>query len=154
MDTETRSFMPLVLGPHWLALEAALVREVVGTRSWLAIPGARAELPGVLAWQGRAVAVVDLAALFRLPALAVRAPRARTLLVELGAVTLALPVDGVREVQAVSHDAITRVEPPHAMTPTQIDLSGERMPVLDLVSWLNEYAANDAEEWNHTRELR
>ena len=46
----------------WAALRAHDVREILGERVWVAIPGTQAVMPGVTAWRGRAIAVLDLAA--------------------------------------------------------------------------------------------
>ena len=44
----------------WIALLAESVQEVIGERAWVAIVGAPAELPGAVAWRGRAIALLDL----------------------------------------------------------------------------------------------
>jgi chemotaxis signal transduction protein len=52
--------LPLQLHGVWLAIEASHVQEIVSGRAWVALPGASAEVPGVLAWRGRAIGVLDL----------------------------------------------------------------------------------------------
>ena len=93
------SFLPVRLGGSWLVLEARFVREVSKAIAWLAIGGAPRGFPGVLAWNGRAVAVCDLASVLELDAapLAAGEHRARTVLVALDDDVVALPVDGARE---------------------------------------------------------
>ncbi|GEM_PF-6064800 len=90
-----------------VAFHAERVREVLGARDWIALPGARAELPGVVLWGGRAVPVLDLARLQSgLRPLAPGEVRARSLLVETRAGFLAVPADRVSEVYRVHEDAI------------------------------------------------
>ncbi len=90
-----------------IAIRAEFVREVLGARAWIALPGTRDEVPGVVVWGGRAIAVLDVAQ-FQ-PGLRRLAPgeiRARTLLVETRAGGLALPADRVSEVFRVHEDNI------------------------------------------------
>ena len=66
-----------------IAIRAKFVREVLGPRAWIALPGTRDEVPGVVVWGGRAIALLDVAQ-FQ-PGLRRLAPgeiRPRTLLVE------------------------------------------------------------------------
>ena len=129
------SLLPVRIETEWLLLDAALIQEVLGAQSWLSIPHTRRELPGVLAWRGRAVPLVDLAAVFGLGCLAPTAPRARTLIATTERGLLAIPVDEAREVQALSEQQIREahaVERPFA--PTEADLQGIVMSVVDLPS--------------------
>lgn len=93
------SFLPVRLGGSWLVLEARHVREVSKAIPWLAIGGAPRGFPGVLAWNGRAVAVCDLASVLEVdaPPLSPGESRARTVLLALDDDVVALPVDGARE---------------------------------------------------------
>jgi two-component system chemotaxis response regulator CheV len=96
-----RALVPARIEDTWILLDAEIVREILGAEAWLPIPGARAEMPGVIAWRGRAVPVVDLAAPFGLPRLAGSA-RPRTLIASVAESIVALPVDAAREVHAFS----------------------------------------------------
>lgn len=95
----SESFLPVRLGDSWLVLDASVVREVSAAIEWIAIGGAPPGFPGVLAWNGRAVAVCDLASLLDLEVgpLAHGSRRARTVVIALESDVVALPVDGARE---------------------------------------------------------
>src|SRR5690242_15810107 len=54
------SIVPIQVDGLWLALPAHAVQEILGQRPWIPITGAPSELPGVLAWRGRAIAVFDV----------------------------------------------------------------------------------------------
>jgi chemotaxis signal transduction protein len=92
--------LPVRIGDPWLSIDAGAVIEILGARPWFAIPSGSREMPGVLVWRGRAVPVVDLAAV-----LATGRPRPldparpRTVIVTVGGSTIAIPVDEVREAQ-------------------------------------------------------
>jgi chemotaxis signal transduction protein len=129
------ALIPVRVDTEWLLLEAALVQEILGAQPWLSMPHARRELPGVVAWRGRAVPLVDLAAVLGVGSLAAQQSRPRTLIAETERGFLALPVDEVREVQSLSSDPLREahaLERPFA--PTEADLQGTVMPVLDLAS--------------------
>ncbi len=97
-----RALVPAKIEDTWILLDAEIIREILGAEVWLPIPGARAEMPGVIAWRGRAVPVVDLAAPFGLSRLAGSSPRPRTLIASVAESIVALPVDAAREVHAFS----------------------------------------------------
>jgi chemotaxis signal transduction protein len=130
--------VPVRINDAWAALHAGRVVEILGARPWVRIPDAPARTPGVLAWQGRAVAAFDLGLLLDVgPALRVGEPRPRTVIIRVGASILALPVDSVREVQEV-HEGDLRAPyvVRHAHASHEIELRGVVMPVLDLSSVL------------------
>lgn len=90
-----------------VAVRADLVREVAGARQWVPLPGARGEVPGVVVWAGRAVAVIDLARFQPgLAPLAEGEARPRLVIVACGGSTLALPADRVSEVWKVHDDKV------------------------------------------------
>jgi len=98
-------FVTLSLQSHQIAIRANAVREVLGARSWVPVPGARKDVPGIVAWGGRAIALVDLAH-FQPGALPLAAgeQRARVVVTEGAGCTLALPVDQASEVWRSHHD--------------------------------------------------
>ena len=102
----TLHVLPIRLQDFWLALATAQVEQILGERSWLKVPSAPPQWPGVLAWQGRAVAVLDLALLLGLPPLPAGHMRRRTLIVKVRDCLLALPVDEVHEAQLVAESLI------------------------------------------------
>ena len=95
-----RALVPARIGQAWVLLDAEIIREILGTEVWLPIPGARAEMPGVIAWRGRAIPVVDLAAPFGIERLGTGETRARTLIASVAESIVAVPVDAAREVHA------------------------------------------------------
>jgi chemotaxis signal transduction protein len=128
----SRTVLPIRIGDVWMAIDALPAREILGRRPFVALPGASAGLPGVIAWQGRAVAVVDLGALTGACS-PLREPRERTIVIQHGPMTFAVPVDGVREVQVVADE---QVRPAHAtrqrFAATEVELEKTPISVLDL----------------------
>jgi chemotaxis signal transduction protein len=140
------SVVPLQLRDIWLAVPAQAVQEILGERPWVTIAGAPPELPGVLAWRGRAIAVLDLGRLVdRGGALVAGESRRRTVVVQLDGCALAIPVDGVREVQVIAPE---QVHPSHTtrqrFSDTEIQLDGVPMPLLDLDAMVNALAPTPA----------
>jgi chemotaxis signal transduction protein len=89
------------------AVTASSVKEILGAKAWVPVPGARLELPGVFPWAGRAVAVLDLSELTEGSTnRAVRAPRSRTLLLETDDSVLAVPADSVSAVSTIPTDCL------------------------------------------------
>lgn len=104
----TLMLVPFRIDESWLAVEAELVREILSGQPWIPIPGASAALPGVTAWRGRAIAVLDIAA-----ATGVGQPLTpdtglpRLMVLEVDGCTAALPVDSVREVFPLAEEEIS-----------------------------------------------
>jgi chemotaxis signal transduction protein len=134
--------MPFALAGVWLAVPARQVVEVLGARSWTGVPRTRRELPGVLSWHGRAIAVLDLGALIaELPALATGAPRARNLVCSASFGTLAIPIDVVREVQVVGADQLLPASGERAhYAEHEIAIDRTIAPVLDLEKLVGRWA--------------
>jgi chemotaxis signal transduction protein len=130
--------MPIELGARWYLVEARLVHEVLGAEPWLPIPRARAELPGIVVWRGRAVPLVDLGLLLGTagePA----SPRARTLIVKHEQGAAAFAVDAAREVRTVAEDRLRTT--PHQALPysrRELDDDGTPLPLIELDALLSE----------------
>src|SRR5215472_11977592 len=106
-----RSFVPAKIDDSWVLLDALPVQEVLGTRRWVPVPHASSQIPGVLAWRGRAIAVFDLSTLLEGGSpLQPGALRPRTVIVESRSCALAMPVDMVHEVGEVTP---TQIRPSH-----------------------------------------
>ncbi len=141
----SRALLPIRVGDVWMAIDALSAREILGRRPFVALPGASAGLPGVIAWQGRAVAVVDLGALTGIcPPL--REPRERTIVIQHGPVTFAVPVDGVREVQVAQ---AAQIRPAHAtrqrFAAAEVELDRTPVSVLDLAAVVDAIRGGPAE---------
>src|SRR6478752_7597471 len=104
-----RALVPAKIGQAWVLIDAEIIREILETQVWLPIPGARAEMPGVIAWRGRAIPVVDLAAPFGSEAMTTGETRARTLIAAVAGSIVAVPVDAAREVHTVAEAALRPV---------------------------------------------
>lgn len=129
--------LPVRIESEWLLIHAALIQEILGAEPWLLIPHTRRELPGVVAWRGRALPLVDLGAVLGLGALASKLSRARTLIGEVDGGLVAVPVDEAREVQIFAADQIHTahaVPRPHSVS--EAEIQGIVMPILDLASLL------------------
>jgi chemotaxis signal transduction protein len=129
-----RSFVPITIHSTWVAIDMATVKEIGGPLTWIALPTASATLPGVAAWRGRAVTVADLAALLDAgERLASPTARVRTLYLQHGTSTLAVPVDAVREPLAIADDDI---RPSRVRTDSfclgEVDVEGHTTLVIDL----------------------
>lgn len=90
-----------------VVMRADTVREVLGSRAWIPIPGTRQEIPGIVVWGRQAVSLIDLA---RFHPGMVRIERdetrPRTVIVVDSACTLAIPADRVSEVWKTHDDNI------------------------------------------------
>jgi chemotaxis signal transduction protein len=136
-----RSYVPITIDTTWVAIEMATVREIGGPLTWIALPTASPVLPGVAAWRGRAIAVADLAALLGTgERLSSPNGRVRTLFLQRGASTLAVPVDAVREPLMLSPQDI---RPPRIRTDAfctgEVDVEGHTTLVVDLGVLLEGY---------------
>jgi chemotaxis-related protein WspB len=130
-----KGILPLRIDGAWLAIDAADVVEILGRRSWTAVPGASTLAPGVIAFRGRAIAAIDLGTLRGgAPALVAGEERARVVIARHGASTFALLADGVREVQELTSVGDSSVDPADV---TAIDLDGEQIPVIALGAMLD-----------------
>ena len=133
-NSSVRSFVPITIASTWIAVDMSTVREIGGPVTWIALPTATAALPGVAAWRGRAVAVADLAAVLGAgERLTPPTGRMRTLYLQQGTSTLAVPVDAVREPLTV---ADSDIRPPRARTESfctgELDVEGHTTVVVDL----------------------
>jgi chemotaxis signal transduction protein len=117
-----------------MAVPAAHVREVLGQRPWVPVPSTMPHIPGIIAWQGRAIALFDLGTLGGgMRPLNPDQRRHRTLVVQVEGATLAVPVDSVLEVEEVDGD---RIRPSQVTTlkhcAKEVELHGTPMPLLNL----------------------
>jgi chemotaxis signal transduction protein len=134
-----RALVPARIGQAWVLLDAEIIREILGAEVWLPIPGARAEMPGVIAWRGRAIPVVDLAAPFGVERLSTGETRARTLIASVAESIVAVPVDAAREVHGFSTTELKPVSVttlPYAVA--EAELFERILAVVDLPRFVNE----------------
>ncbi len=90
-----------------VVIRSEFVREVLGDRSWIQIPGARIEIPGVVIWGGQAVSVLDLARFHNgMQQLGPEEKRPRMVIVEASGITLGVPADRVSEVWKIHDDKL------------------------------------------------
>jgi chemotaxis signal transduction protein len=142
-----RALVPAKLGQAWVLLDAEIIREILGAEAWLPIPGARAEMPGVIAWRGRAIPVVDLAAPFGLERLNPGETRARTLIAAVAENIVAVPVETAREVHAFTTTELKPVSVsslPYALA--EAELFERILPVIDLPRFVSEILGGAAPE--------
>jgi chemotaxis signal transduction protein len=134
-----RALVPARIGQAWVLLDAEIIREILGAEVWLPIPGARAEMPGVIAWRGRAIPVVDLAAPFGVERLNTGETRARTLIASVAESIVAVPVDAAREVHGFSTTQLKPVSVttlPYAVA--EAELFERILAVVDLPRFVSE----------------
>jgi chemotaxis signal transduction protein len=127
-----RAILPALAKTSWFGLDALAVQEVLGARTWIALPHASLETPGVLAWRGRAVAVLDVGRLLDQGATLSGSSCARALVIDAKECTLAIPVDGVREVHEVTTGAIRPSERAPRIAPFEVAIDSMFVPLLDL----------------------
>ena len=142
-----RALVPARIGQAWVLLDAEIIREILGAEVWLPIPGARAEMPGVIAWRGRAIPVVDLAAPFGVERLSTGETRARTLIASVAESIVAVPVDAAREVHGFSTAELKPVSVttlPYAVA--EAELFDRVLAVVDLPRFVNEILGGAAPE--------
>jgi chemotaxis signal transduction protein len=142
-----RALVPARIGQAWVLLDAEIIREILGAEVWLPIPGARAEMPGVIAWRGRAIPVVDLAAPFGVERLSTGETRARTLIASVAESIVAVPVDAAREVHGFSTTELKPVNVttlPYAVA--EAELFERVLAVVDLPRFVNEILGGAAPE--------
>jgi chemotaxis signal transduction protein len=134
-----RAIVPFRIQQTWVAIEAGHVREVLGEREWIQIPSNAPQIPGILSWQGRAIALFDLGTLGgALRPLQPGQRRPRTLVVDVSGAMLALPVDGVMEVEEIDDSLVqacrvTRL----GNCSAEVELRGRPMPLLNLNEAMN-----------------
>src|SRR6185369_3748695 len=97
---DARVVLVVCVGGAMLALDAHRVVDVLGRVDVTFLGGGPRGLAGVIPWRARAVAVVDLGALVGEASL--DAPRARTVIVQVGDDAVAFPVDAVREPREIA----------------------------------------------------
>lgn len=131
--------IPFRFGRQWFALEAECVEQILGEQTWMLVPGAPPLFPGVMAWRGRATAILDLSKLARTADSPSGEPRSpderprRTLIAHSAGCTLGIPTDEVRE--ALPREA-AQLRPLHVSTvpfcSSEFELLGSIAVVLDL----------------------
>lgn len=129
-------FLPFRLHSTWLMLDAACVRQILGAERWLVVPCASEQLPGVLAWKGRALPLLDLSQVLGLGK-SRPGESQRTLIVQRPNEALAIPVDAVREVR---HVAASELQAPrnavHPYASAEAEIDGHLTALLDLPALL------------------
>lgn len=123
--------MPIRIASVWLAIDAVKVEEILGWVDVVRLPGSRKSVPGVLAWQNRAIAVVDLATM--LDGEPLTSGRRRTVVVTVNDTTFAIPVDEATAVLEVEDDKIqdlTTTSCPHANSETWLE--SQPAPIIEL----------------------
>lgn len=118
----------------WFAVDAVWVEQILGQQPWMRVPSAPKQWPGVMAFRGRAVAVLDLAAgLTTATPLRAAERRHRTLIARVHDCTVAIPVDDVREVQAVDDVQIFSAHATgHHLAREEVRLEHDVFALLDL----------------------
>jgi chemotaxis signal transduction protein len=142
-----RELVPARIGQAWVLLDAEIIREILGAEVWLPIPGARAEMPGVIAWRGRAIPVVDLAAPFGVEKLGAGGTRARTLIASVAESIVAVPVDAAREVHSFAPTELKPVSVstlPYALA--EAELFERVLALIDLPRFVAEILGGAAPE--------
>lgn len=126
------TLMPFRLNDTWVAIEASLVREVLTRQPTLAVPHHSPELPGLCAWRGRAIPVLDMACILGLGQ-GKPLEWERTLVVTVEDNTVAVPVTEARAVMRVDADQqglahVTQLP----FSSLEVDSEGDVMAVLEM----------------------
>ena len=124
--------LPLGVGPSWAAIRAEAAVEILGRTAWVRVPSASDLVPGVMAFRGRAVAVLDLgAALPDLSPLATGAMRDRVVVARSALGMLAIPVDHVHEMVSVPASEVREATLTRG-TSFEVVIEDVPMPLVDL----------------------
>ncbi|MET0591637.1 MAG: chemotaxis protein CheW [Polyangiaceae bacterium] len=130
--------LPVQVQSVAIAIDARHVHEIMSPQAAVLLPGARAAIPGVMAYRGRAVGLFDFAGVAEgLAPLADTTKRPRVLVIQVAGNTLAAPVDAVREVREVAAEALL---PPRLtsqqFSAAEVEIDGQVMPVFDFTAFL------------------
>lgn len=120
----------------WFAVDAAWVEQILGQKPWTPIPTLPPQWPGVMAFRGKAVAVLDLVPAFN-NAVPARDDerRNRTVIARVSDCTVAIPVHEVREVQSVEDTQVVSAHASsHRLAHEEIIINGVVAALLDLPS--------------------
>jgi chemotaxis signal transduction protein len=138
--------LPVQVQSVSIAIDARHVHEIMSPQPAVLLPGARAEIPGVMAYRGRAIGLFDFAAVAEGLAPGDIARRPRVLVVQAGGNTLAAPVDSVREVREMPADALL---PPRLtsqkFSTAEVEIDGVIMPVFDFAAFLSSVSVTPGE---------
>lgn len=132
-------FIPLRFGSTWLALAADSVAQILGQLRWMRLPAPPTGFPGVAAWRGRAMSVLDLSLLVAEPPLTPESPRARAIIAQVHGSYLAIPADEVQEAVPIEKSEIrashvTNLQ--HSLG--EVSLKERVIPILDLAQAVSE----------------
>jgi chemotaxis signal transduction protein len=129
-----RSLVAFRVQRVWFGIDAEHVEQILGQQAFMPVPTASPEWPGVMAFRGRAVAVLELGGTTE--------RRARTIIARANGCTVALPVDEVREVQTIDEDQVTPAHATaHRMAREEAMLGGVMIALLDLPALIREATA-------------
>jgi len=131
-----RPILPLQLGEIWIAIDAGIVLELLGAKTWMRVPGASPQLPGILSWRSRAIAVLDLRETLALGGTPTNPPP-RTVVAQVDDCTFAFFVDVAREARVVDPE---QLRAPHVVTGRfvthELALDGRVMPIVDVAAMI------------------
>lgn len=132
-DAEALSVLPMRVAGDDCALPALAVEEILGSRRVVPIPGAPLHLPGVVAWRGRAIALLDLGVLLGKPRLAPDAAIERIVVIALAEGSLALPAEWVEAVHLAPGSSVRSARiTHHRFAVAEIEVWRRVLPLLDL----------------------
>lgn len=140
----TRAVVPLKVSAHWLAVDAFLVREVLGQSAWTRIPSAPAGLPALVPYRGSAVCVWDVGAATGAFAPMAHAHQAqRYVVVSLHDITLAIAAEQVQEVLEVPDAAVREAQASRVrLFSLELSLPDQLLPLLDVPQFIADLQGN------------
>lgn len=135
----TSHYVPFSLHGETFFLKASIVREIMGRQACTLVPHATGHVPGVFPWNGRAVAMIEVASLLRLGS---KGPsdenRQRTLLVQWEDDVFGLSVDSVFEPVTIDTENFRPVHAAEGLfTEAEIEWSGAVARLLDVSAMLD-----------------
>lgn len=136
------ALLPVKLKDTWVTVAAERVREIVGAQQWLRMPNSTPQMPGLLAWRGQAIPLIDFALVLGIHSDAASPDSAgmgRILVIQHGHNTAGLAVDEAREVCRISDaDLLAAHSTKLRFAVREVDADGLVMPVIDLGQMLQE----------------
>jgi chemotaxis signal transduction protein len=139
--------VPIRIRQTWLALDALCVEQILGQSKWMRVPLAPRAWPGVMAWRGRAVAILDLGLYCESGDVPWDGSASRHVIARAHGCSLAIPVDEVRESRAVEEQTVRpSLVTRQRYSQREIELEGQILAVLDLEELVRETLTTPAEQ--------
>jgi chemotaxis signal transduction protein len=139
--------VPIRIRQTWLAIDALCVEQILGQSKWMRVPMTPRPWPGVMAWRGRAVAILDLGLFCEGGDVPWDGTATRHVIARACGCHVAIPVDEVRESRAVEEQTVRpSLVTRQRYSQREIELEGQILAVFDLEELVRDTLATAAEQ--------